>query len=510
MAYTADTRGDGLDALTTLATNDLLIAADFSDSFRAKKITKANFMTDIGAVNASETVKGLVEEATDAEVIAGTATGATGAKLFVTPAKLATNIPSLAGGNMVVSMTAGEDITIGTPVGISNNIANTVARADRKSSTATYGFTASTFAFNTPYICPIGGDKFIFISNQASDDSLYATVGSVDPDTLTVTVGTSLAATADINEAVTPTVCKLDTDKFIVFYTEDASAVIVKCRVATVSGTTITYGAAATFFTGGTNISYTTADFISTDKGICVIKCATGTDSRAVAFTVSGTTVTAGTPQTMGANTNANVTTKVKKIGTDKFVIFALEGTGYVQVGTLSGTDITLGSEVNSGGNGGSDETNTDIVSPATDVFVLRYSDVGTQASLIAATVSGTVPTFGTELTSQFNEAGGLYEKSASLIYASTGSSTNDVHELVLSGNTLSNNGIIIRTGTYGYIMGIDNGYYIIGNISGTTLTVWIENMSNNFIGIAQATVLKSASVNVLYRGKDTNQSNLI
>lgn len=40
--------------------------------------------------NASETVKGVVEEATDAEVTAGTATGATGAKLFVTPAKLQT------------------------------------------------------------------------------------------------------------------------------------------------------------------------------------------------------------------------------------------------------------------------------------------------------------------------------------------------------------------------------------------------------------------------------------
>jgi hypothetical protein len=38
--------------------------------------------------NASETVKGIVEEATDAETVAGTATGATGAKLFVSPAKL--------------------------------------------------------------------------------------------------------------------------------------------------------------------------------------------------------------------------------------------------------------------------------------------------------------------------------------------------------------------------------------------------------------------------------------
>jgi len=43
-------------------------------------------------LNASETVAGLVEEATDAQVTAGTAAGETGAKLFVTPAKLTTNL----------------------------------------------------------------------------------------------------------------------------------------------------------------------------------------------------------------------------------------------------------------------------------------------------------------------------------------------------------------------------------------------------------------------------------
>ena len=47
-----------------------------------------------GSPNASETAKGIVEEATDAETSAGTATGATGAKLFVTPAKLKSTLNS--------------------------------------------------------------------------------------------------------------------------------------------------------------------------------------------------------------------------------------------------------------------------------------------------------------------------------------------------------------------------------------------------------------------------------
>lgn len=45
-----------------------------------------------GAPNAGETVKGIVEEATDAQTAAGDATGETGAKLFVTPAKLNTRL----------------------------------------------------------------------------------------------------------------------------------------------------------------------------------------------------------------------------------------------------------------------------------------------------------------------------------------------------------------------------------------------------------------------------------
>lgn len=44
-----------------------------------------------GTEYAEETRAGSVEEATDAEVTAGTATGSTGAKLFVTPAKLLTS-----------------------------------------------------------------------------------------------------------------------------------------------------------------------------------------------------------------------------------------------------------------------------------------------------------------------------------------------------------------------------------------------------------------------------------
>lgn len=72
---------------TSYLDTDTALAANSDTKIPSQKAVKTYIDTSGGA-NASETVRGIVEEATDAEVAAGTATGGTGAKLFVTPAKL--------------------------------------------------------------------------------------------------------------------------------------------------------------------------------------------------------------------------------------------------------------------------------------------------------------------------------------------------------------------------------------------------------------------------------------
>jgi hypothetical protein len=74
---------------TSTLDTDTTLAANSDSKIATQKAVKA-FVLSGGQANASETERGLTEEATDAEVTAGTATGSTGAKLFVTPAKLAT------------------------------------------------------------------------------------------------------------------------------------------------------------------------------------------------------------------------------------------------------------------------------------------------------------------------------------------------------------------------------------------------------------------------------------
>ena len=61
--------------------------------------------------DANETTKGFVEEATTAETLAGTAVGGTGAKLFVTPAKLLNAIGGLSEDRVAVVI-SGSTLTL--------------------------------------------------------------------------------------------------------------------------------------------------------------------------------------------------------------------------------------------------------------------------------------------------------------------------------------------------------------------------------------------------------------
>lgn len=495
---------------TSYIDTDTALAANSDTKIPSQKAVKTYIDTSGGA-NASETVRGVVEEATDAEVLAGTATGGTGAKLFVTPAKFQTNLGAL-------SVTADEDITIGAPVGISNYITGTkVARALRTAATETIAYTmeGSVGAKNSLSF-PIGGEKFVFLGTQASDDSLYATVGTVTPGTKTIALGTPVAATADVGNSTDYIAgCKLDTDKFIVFYREDASTTIVKYRVATVSGSVITFGTAATFFTGGTASDYIVCDQISTDKGIVFIECATLTDSRLVCFTTSGTTATAGTPKALGTTIDDAIgSSAVKTIGTDKFIFVTTTGgvtSNLCQVGTVTGTTtITLGTET-AWSTTDSLNQNVYVVSPGSNVAVIQAQTGGSSPIIVACTVSGTTPTFGAEIAGTQYDAS-LYAESSTVILSSNYNSAS-IRKYTLSGNTLTSSGQVIQTLTaavpYTFVP-IDSGYWITIDAQATTLKYAIQGMSNTFLGIAQSTVSRGATLNVKYSGVDANQSGLI
>jgi hypothetical protein len=73
---------------TSVLDTDTTLAANSDSKVATQKAVKA-YVDAGGQANASDTVKGIVELATAAEVLAGTAVGATGASLVITAAYLA-------------------------------------------------------------------------------------------------------------------------------------------------------------------------------------------------------------------------------------------------------------------------------------------------------------------------------------------------------------------------------------------------------------------------------------
>ncbi len=72
---------------TSYLDTDTTLAANSDSKIATQKAVKAYVDTG-GNVNASTTVKGIVEESTAAELLAGTGTGGTGARLFANPSTL--------------------------------------------------------------------------------------------------------------------------------------------------------------------------------------------------------------------------------------------------------------------------------------------------------------------------------------------------------------------------------------------------------------------------------------
>lgn len=94
--------------------------AGASDAKIPSQLAVKTYVDAGGNINASETTKGIVQEATDAQVTAGTDTGSTGAKLFVPPSKLTTRVNSLIAAGATVYKNGATTYDISTASGVQN------------------------------------------------------------------------------------------------------------------------------------------------------------------------------------------------------------------------------------------------------------------------------------------------------------------------------------------------------------------------------------------------------
>lgn len=422
------------------------------------------------------------------------------------------NTLTTSGTNLTRTFTAMEDLTAGDKVGIAN-FTGGVSR------TGTLGyFTESSFTAPSS----IGGystievstDKILTIYEDQTSNDLLAIVSTVDKSDLQNALSFSSPVTISTNVTIGTLygyyACKLDTDKFLVAYTNPALGTEVMCVVGTISGNTITLGTPQLVDTtaGGTSQISIWASQIDTNKAIITyMAVVSGVPvSKTVALTVSGTVATIGTPVSLNASLS-DLFNRSVKIATDKFAVM---NKNYLQVGTISGTTITLGTAVQifTTGGAGSELTDSVIVSPDTNVVVVAENVGSTVYKAVACTISGTTITAGTPITLSATTNGTLYVVSPTEMYI--GSGANTYSRLTLSGTTLTNNGIITKIYLTGKVVDMSGYFLVLVPTASNPVGYVLSGFANNFMGVVQATTTVGSPVSIVYKGIDSNQSGLI
>lgn len=225
-----------LTELTTTATGDLVPIVDVSDttdsaSGTTKKITMTNLLGSTPGIlpNASTTSQGVVEEATQAEVDAQTAAGATGARLFINPSTTPFKASTTAMG-------AVEEAT----------------SAEMIAGTATGGTGARLF-LNPSLVAETGTDKIVKTKSTGFLDSSIIPVGKIEVDATEITVANTVTETTlfdvsvpggtlSTNNAIRFTVYlsdfQCDSSESISFRMKYGGSTVATCTMATTGATT--------------------------------------------------------------------------------------------------------------------------------------------------------------------------------------------------------------------------------------------------------------------------------
>lgn len=211
-------------------------------------------------------------------------------------------------------------------------------------------------------------------------------------------VGTPVIFEADATYS-TATVFDSNSNKVVISYRDVGNSSYGTSVVGTVSGTTITFGTPVVFETASVN--HLRATFDSTSNKVVIVYSDTGNSSygTAIVGTVSGTSISFGTAVVYNSSgiTDSGVTFD----STNNKVVIAYQHNtnsnyGTAIVGTVSGTAISFGTDVVF--ETASVASVAATFDSANNKVVIAYKDEGNSSygTAIIGTVSGTAISFGT------------------------------------------------------------------------------------------------------------------
>jgi len=268
----------------------------------------------------------------------------------------------------------------------------------------------NSISFGTPVVFNSGDSTFISATYDSGNGKVviaYRNVGGNNYGNAIVgTVsGTSISFGSAVEFNSGPTILISST-----YDSANGKVVIIGKRlsqgrayVGTVSGTSISFGSEVVF--AAYDLTYTSATYDSANGKVVLAYSQGTTAGRAIVGTVSGTSISFGSEATFNAANTLYIGSAYDS-GNGKVVIAFMDGgdssKGKAIVGTVSGTDISFGSEVDVSG---TSYYNTVTYDSANGKVVLAYRDGGNSdyGTAIVGTVSGTSISFGSEVV--FNSA---------------------------------------------------------------------------------------------------------
>lgn len=335
-------------------------------------------------------------------------------------------------------------------------------------------------------IISLSASLFVILFDSSTGSILKLIAGTIDASG-TITYGSAVSITGSTTGRYGDIVT-LDSTHFAVSF--DTGAGVAKAVVGSISGTTITLGTVATLETK-TAITQVYIDKLDSTHFVTTY-VDTLPDARAVVCSVSGTTITVGTPVELEAIiANAN-NYMVLTLDSTHFATWYRTNTTitHITICSVSGTTITIGTPVSFGDVSGT--TFSRALLDTTHFIVGGFTNSGTLASVTAVSVSGITPTIGanTTLGSSSGTKCFVIALSSSVAVAVYGEGNNiKANYLAISGTAITaTTAITVFAGTLASdplnIVYIDSGTFIVNYTSSGIAHAYICAVVNTTVAV--------------------------
>ena len=335
----------------------------------------------------------------------------------------------------------------------SNNITAVVGTVDSSDNSISFGSTvvvsSGTVARSASLSATFDSNSNKIVASWSdTSNSFYGTaiVGTVS--------GTSISFGSAVifksGNTIAPNITfDSNSNKVVIAYRDQGNSSYGTAIVGTVSGTSISFGSAAVFESANTRVPKATFDSNSNKVVITFFDNGDSNKGKAVVGTVSGTSISFGSAATYDSgNLNGYASAITFDSNSNKVVIAWTDDadSDYAKaiVGTVSGTSISFGGAALIGGVTASTVENA-VFDTTTNKVCIAYKDTGNSSygTLAVGSVSGTQISFETpfvlDTSGVFYEASIVYDSNTNRVVISYAGETNDGYVVVVTLGTGTN-----------------------------------------------------------------------